>query len=477
LRLSFLVFPNFFFIFLLFFLFFSIIFLLIFPPVAEEELSSSEEPSRKVAREDSSSEVSETPNEKRVRLAQEMLQELEGSDSAAVDQQLRADARASGRTAVAVAIGRRCEAEGELPELLTGERLLTAGTVTCVVEEGGQLWYGCKGGSIGGRGRQQWTVPGDGRNDVLALCWTQQGYLAVTRRGQSAIELWKDAQLYCKLLGHSKPCTALACDVSLLYSASPDGTLRVWDITTQLQLGTHFGHQEAVTQLLCLAPHRLLSVSVDKTVHLWKLDLEQQLVFRGPKSSLDCIDVLSARGSVLHGFVTGSQQGSLELWQPSKKKPTASLPQAHSGCWITAVKVLPHSDLLLSGSYDGFVRLWRFNRAFSSLSPVAALACPGFVTGLQVQREPGGLRLTVGLGCEHRLGRWWSTRKDQSTLGAAVCAKACNGVVRYSLPLEDVEEEEEEEEEEESEEESDDEEEEEEEEEAEEAEQDSDSEL
>jgi ribosomal RNA-processing protein 9 len=474
--LSFLVFPNFFFLFFFsfFFFFFSSSHADRFIPVAEEELSSSEEPSRKVAREDSSSEVSETPNEKRVRLAQEMLQELEGSDSAAVDQQLRADARATGRTAVAVAIGRRCEGEGELPGILTGESLPTPATVTCLWDEGGQLWYGCKGGSIGGRGQYEWNLPGDGRNDVLALCWTQQGYLAVTRRGQSAVELWKDAQLYCKLLGHSKPCTALACDASLLYSASPDGTLRVWDINTQLQLGTHFGHQEAVTQLLCLAPHRLLSVSVDKTVHLWKLDLEQQLVFRGPKSSLDCIDILSARGSVLHGFVTGSQQGSLELWQPAKKKPTASLPQAHSGCWITAVKVLPHSDLLLSGSYDGFVRLWRFNRAFSSISPVATLACPGFVTGLQVQREAGGLRITVGLGCEHRLGRWWSTRKDQSTLGQAVCAQACNGVVRYSLPLEDVEEEEEEEEEA-SEEESDDEEEEEEEEEAEEA--DSDSEL
>lgn len=83
-------------------------------------------------------------------------------------------------------------------------------------------------------------------------------------------------------------------------------------------------------------------------------------------------------------FTTGGEDGSLALWFAMKKKPAVLVPAAHgygaSGVprWISAIGCLKQSDLVVSGSNDGAIRLWRADveaRSLEQVSRMLRLAC------------------------------------------------------------------------------------------------------
>lgn len=75
-------------------------------------------------------------------------------------------------------------------------------------------------------------------------------------------------------------------------------------------------------------------------------------------------------------FTTGGEDGNLSLWFAMKKKPAVCAPAAHGYStagvprWISAIGCLKQSDLVVSGSNDGFVRLWRADVEERSLQQV-----------------------------------------------------------------------------------------------------------
>lgn len=78
-------------------------------------------------------------------------------------------------------------------------------------------------------------------------------------------------------------------------------------------------------------------------------------------------------------FTTGGEDGSLALWFAMKKKPAVLVPAAHGYSaagvprWISAVGCLKQSDLVVSGSNDGAIRLWRADVEARSLEQVSLL--------------------------------------------------------------------------------------------------------
>lgn len=78
-------------------------------------------------------------------------------------------------------------------------------------------------------------------------------------------------------------------------------------------------------------------------------------------------------------FVTGGEDGNLALWFAMKKKPAALVPAAHGDSaagtprWISALCCLKQSDLVVSGSNDGVVRLWHADVEERSLQQVSGL--------------------------------------------------------------------------------------------------------
>lgn len=246
---------------------------------------------------------------------------------------------------------------------------------------------------------------------------------------------------------------------------------------------TLYGHADEVVDIAALAQERCVTVgSRDRTARLWKVVEESQLVFRGgggekkPKgSNIDpkslALENSMDRVAMLDDdlFVTGSQNGSISLWSLTKKKPLFSVPRAHGlesplrpeeasaeqtpdpkvvppeqPRWITALRTLPYSDVILSGSWDGHVRLWKLSDDKRRIEPVGALGQPPAVVGspeandIPVGESPGeleadsasqatwsvkgvvndlalfergekgkdGLCVVAAVGKEHRLGRW-----------------------------------------------------------------------
>jgi ribosomal RNA-processing protein 9 len=100
--------------------------------------------------------------------------------------------------------------------------------------------------------------------------------------------------------------------------------------------------------------------------------------------------------------------------------------------WITAIAVMPNSDVVATGSGDGFVRFWRLAQRskggdkgggggggapkpvsaaqahFVGLQHVAAVPLRGIINGLCFSGD--GRFLAAAVGSEHRLGRWWRYR-------------------------------------------------------------------
>jgi ribosomal RNA-processing protein 9 len=109
-----------------------------------------------------------------------------------------------------------------------------------------------------------------------------------------------------------------------------------------------FGHQSEVMGLCAYTKESCISVGVDKTVRVWKVVEETQLIFRGHNESIDSVAILGEEG-----YITGSQDGSIAFWTTSKKRPISTISSCHTEgavlSWITAVGALPNSDLAASG--------------------------------------------------------------------------------------------------------------------------------
>ena len=265
-----------------------------------------------------------------------------------------------------------------------------------------------------------------------------------------------------------------------LYSSSADRTIKIWDELAYIE--TLFGHQDEVVDVASLALERCVSVGArDRTARLWKVVEQTQLVFRGgsssekrrprkkdgeiagPKSygegSIDRVALIDEES-----FVTGSDNGSISLWTLHKKKPIFTIPLAHGldppmkpeeasaeaepdakvperqPRWITALATVPYSDVVLSGSSDGEVRVWQVSEDKKRLESMGVVGKfkdaeadgdgdgDGKMAGVEVQGSPeekpvrgivndlsvfergdrgkDGLCIVAALGTEHRLGRW-----------------------------------------------------------------------
>lgn len=219
-----------------------------------------------------------------------------------------------------------------------------------------------------------------------------------------------------------------------IYSCSKDRTVKVWSLDELAYVETLFGHQDHVVDVDALAQERCVSVGArDRTARLWKVVEETQLVFRGggpgssekkllaknvaagvdPKSnahegSMDRVAMLDDEL-----FVTGSDNGSLALWSSTKKKPLFVLPQAHGiepqlplekasaekqpdpkvipppqPRWITALKTIPYSDVILSGSWDGYVRVWKLSEDKRQIERVGVLGATADKDGNVISHHP-----------------------------------------------------------------------------------------
>lgn len=256
------------------------------------------------------------------------------------------------------------------------------------------------------RDYQQHTGP------ILCIAASQDGKFVATGGADNKMVVWDAATLkpLKAFSQHRDSVTSLAFrrGSNQLFSASRDRTVKIWSLDELAYIETLFGHQDEVVDVSALNEEKCLTVGArDRTARLWKVVEESQLVFRGggappqPKrgpqgSDHDPTPIPTSthhEGSMDRiasidddTFLTASDNGALALWNIHKKKPVFVYPLAHGlepalplellsaeanpaeqgipegepqPRWITALKAIPFSDLVVSGSWDGVVRVWK----------------------------------------------------------------------------------------------------------------------
>lgn len=328
---------------------------------------------------------------------------------------------------------------------------------------------------------------------ILAVAVSSSGKFVATGGADKRLIIWSAEDLTPLRIfsQHRDAITSLAFrrGTNHLYSGSKDRTIKTWSLDELVYVETLFGHQDEVADVSALAQERCVSVGArDRTARLWKVAEETQLVFRGggsrsgvtktndEKTAKSHTNRKFAEGSIdrismidEETFITGSDNGSLSLWSIHKKKPIFTIPLAHGldpaptleeysaeenpdpnqelpepqPRWITALATVPYSDLILSGSWDGHVRVWKVSQDKKRLEKLGIVGrqqqqqvtfnqqeenagddinddkedegglgqvVRGVINDLAVfergERGKDGLCVVVGLGTEHKFGRW-----------------------------------------------------------------------
>ena len=118
---------------------------------------------------------------------------------------------------------------------------------------------------------------------------------------------------------------------------------------------------------------------------------------------------------------------AISLWNIGRKKPIFIYHLAHGiqtyesesegtiplAYWITSLATIKYSDLFVSGSWDGNIRLWKITKKVESFEPLTQITMAGFINSLQfvTTAVDEKMFLLAGVGQEHKLGRWQKIKK------------------------------------------------------------------
>eukprot|EP00898_Chlorokybus_atmophyticus_P003580 jgi/Chlat1/4222/Chrsp27S04299 len=285
---------------------------------------------------------------------------------------------------------------------------------------------GGKGGK-GGGGHE-------GSRHTLCLSLSSDGRFLASGGYDRKVRVW-DARTH-KVIrafpGHKDAvsCLSFREGTHELFSGSYDRSIKQWSIDDLAYMDSLFGHQSEVLSLAVLKRERAVSTGRDHTCRLWKIPEETQLVYRGHGESIDCCAMISHSD-----WITGSDDGSLSLWNFMKKKPALVIRDAHGGGvgsaavglasgWMQSVAVCRGADLAASGAGDGAVRLWALEDNNRRLRPLYSFAARGFTNALCLAHS--GRFVLAGVGQEPRLGRWGRT------------SAAKNGIIMHRINLSDA---------------------------------------
>ena len=248
---------------------------------------------------------------------------------------------------------------------------------------------------------------------ILSLAVSSDGRLLASGGTEGKVELWNvsSGKHVHTFSGHKAAVTGLTFrgGSSDLYSASEDKSVKLWNAESLCYVETLFGHESALTGIDSLLSERAVtSGGLDRSVRVWKICDETQLLYQSHTYAVDCVKFVNKEL-----FVAGSQDGALYLWGVAKKRPLSVRRGAHQG-WISALSVVPNSDLVVSGSNDGAVRVWRLVQSKKSLELLHSVPVRGFVNSILMTYS--GDTLVVGVGREHRLGRWFCDKSAKNVI-------------------------------------------------------------
>lgn len=156
-----------------------------------------------------------------------------------------------------------------------------------------------------------------------------------------------------------------------IMSASDNGSIGLWDLTSGIRLTTIQGHNGGGVWALKSSPHGfLVTGSTDRTLIIWDISTGKRIWdLVGHSSTVRCVEVVGRY------VISGSRDGTLRVWDSSNGY-CVHLLQGHSAS-VRCLAVwrprssgeqkilknhisnnLENTSYVVSGSYDGTLRVW-----------------------------------------------------------------------------------------------------------------------
>jgi guanine nucleotide-binding protein subunit beta-2-like 1 protein len=165
-----------------------------------------------------------------------------------------------------------------------------------------------------------------------------------------------------RLIGHSHfvQDVTISRDGQYALSASWDGTLRLWELSTGRTTRRFVGHTKDVLSVAFSDDNRqIVSASRDRTINIWNTLAELKYTLRddGHTDWVSCVRFSpTARAPVV---ISAGWDRIVKVWSAHEFKLKANL-IGHTG-YINAVTVSPDGSLCASGGKDGTTMLWDLN--------------------------------------------------------------------------------------------------------------------
>ncbi|XP_058822318.1 U3 small nucleolar RNA-interacting protein 2 [Topomyia yanbarensis] len=397
----------------------------------EEELTAAST-SKQFNFDDEDEGIVETAQDKRLRLAKKYLKEVEEAErSRREDDEIHDSVSAVLREDYLESVGKLYREVADQYQGYSLDKATTlkfkqqhlAPTCACLTEDDKFLYVANKNGIIVRwdlEKKERLASTKAQRTAVLSLAVSYDLKFLVVADGTNEIKVLDGSTLNAvdSLSGHSDVVTGVVFrrNTHQLYSCSKDRTVKIWSLDEMLYVETLYGHQTPVTSIDALARERAItSGGNDHSIRIWKIVEESQLVYSCPPTvdSIECVRLIGDEH-----FITCATDGSLSVWSSGKKKPLNTVQLAHGKTangeanWISSIAALLNTDVIASGSCDGFVRIWKLVGAGKKIEPLMEIPVEGFVNALKFTSD--GERLIICVGQEHRLGRWWTLKQAKN---------------------------------------------------------------
>ncbi len=202
------------------------------------------------------------------------------------------------------------------------------------------------------------------KDNVNSVAFNSDGSMLAAGSKDEKVWLWdtETGNLLIKLGGHKDAVNAVAFspDDEFIASAGGTGKIHIWDALTGEELKVLEGHEGAVTDLVfgTLADaeaYFLLSGSDDKTLGVWSLETDDNLLFEVHERGVTALAVNAAMTII----ASASGDHTIKLWDFTDVGEPVALAVLEGHTWVVnAVAFSPDGALLASAAGDNTVRVW-----------------------------------------------------------------------------------------------------------------------